>query len=451
MNARSVPWAEIDLSWLLPKRYLSDVQGSTVPLASLVEIASGGYVDGYRSAGESGARPYLRVDNVRAFVPNVTDGDVVFVDSASVPGLDRVSVKAGDIVIARTGTLGKAFLVDASLDGAVLSQHLTRLRVKASKEGKRIDPLVLTAYLNSPRGQDRLHSLAGGSTRLELTHEQLGLVEVPTPLLSLTAARDGLLGSALERQQLLREAIERVVRLFGPPPPLGATGGAGPRTFATRLVHAHDSWLPRYHDKDLVQHELRLAAEFECRSLGDVADVFRGAGTHSAEYEREGLPFIKPSSLINGGIELFPEDYGSEESYQRHAQAVGTGDVLISIEGKIGLVALLGPKERVLVKNHIEVARLRPLAPISAELLYAFLASAHGAAQFARRVTVQATIPGIGSSSRSILIPIRPKSGGPIGDEVAIIEGFVKRATQIHARLRAQLANLLVQVQEVAQ
>ena len=60
------------------------------------------------------------MDNIRPFLIQLNDEDVVYVDESKVP--DRARLE-GDVIISRTGTLGKASVCPKQLDGSVLSQH----------------------------------------------------------------------------------------------------------------------------------------------------------------------------------------------------------------------------------------------------------------------------------------------------------------------------------------
>jgi hypothetical protein len=89
-------------------------------LGDLTDVASGTYFDTYAASGV----PYLRVDNVREFVCNLNTDDLVFVDPTAHRLTARVRLQDQDVLLARTGTLGKAALARGPLTGAVLSQHL---------------------------------------------------------------------------------------------------------------------------------------------------------------------------------------------------------------------------------------------------------------------------------------------------------------------------------------
>lgn len=442
-------WNEVGWRALLPRQHvIAEVLGETTPLGEIAEIASGLYVRRYISPDTPGAVPYLRVDNVREFVPNMTDGDVVYVNADLVPSYERVSVKAGDVVIPRTATLGRAFVVPELFEGAVMSQHATRLRLRSRDHV--VSPLVLAAYLNTQVGQEAVLARASGSTRLELTHANLAEVPVPKKLSRVKLEQD----AEQRSETLLRQSMESVAsarllceRLCGEAIP---KPNSGFRTFMADLAKCGfvKSGLPRFHEPEVTEAIDRLGRSFELRPLGKLAEVRRGAGTTSREYRSKGIPYLRTSSLVNNGIDLFPAHFGDESTYRKHGQNVGTGDILLTIEGKIGLVALLGKDERVLIKNHIEVVRPMATCPLPPEFIAAWLGSSVAAAQIRRATIIQATIPGIASASRDLVIPVRSVDGksDTFDRVVEEIEFEMTKSTQARAALKSLYSRLLENV-----
>ena len=370
----------------------------------MCDVASGVYAKEYTAAEALGAVPYLRVNNVREYIPNLTARDLKHVVPHESWG-SRVCISAGDVVISRTGTLGRAFLATHEIDGAVMSQHVTRLRMHDSGNDK---ALLIAAYLNSEEGKAQILSVASGSTRLELTHENILETRIPRRILEIkgVALRLGdiqaMLRTSLAGYVNASQGCSKLVPPASNPESFFSARFDGP-SFKRTLA-------PRFHEPNRAAIEEALQDRYECLPLGEIALVKRGAGSRAVEYEGRGVPYIRTSSVVNYGIELFPEHYGAESTYHAHSQGVGPGDILLTMEGKIGLVALLGQDERCIIKNHIEFIRLHKSSPVPPEFVYALLSSYIGQTQIARRVVVQATIPGLGAASRSILIPVAGRS-----------------------------------------
>jgi hypothetical protein len=441
VRAAPVAFGRIVGTRLLPKRYVDDVRvADASTIGDLCDISSGVYADTYVPAAARGAVAYVRVNNVREFVPNLTPCDVEHVMFKPEWG-ERVRAAAGDVVIARTGTLGRAFVVPKSLDGAVMSQHVTRVRLRDHSVDR---AQLLAAYLNSKQGKAQVMSFASGSTRLELTHDDINRIRIPRRLFSTRLPA----GTPEGVEADFAAAVDASVSAFHACDGLLPSAGIPEQFFSTPFGEAGfvESLAPRFHRPSRAALESKLLDRYECVELGQIALVRRGAGNLSAEYEDSGLPYIRTSSIINYGIELFPEYYGSERTYRAHGQNVGPGDILLTMEGKIGALALLGDQERCLIKNHVEVIRLHRTSPVPAEIVYAFLSSHVGQTQIERRTVVQATIPGLGSESRRLLIPIAGRSARARAQFDSVLGRAVesvKRAQAMRSRLRAHLRALV--------
>lgn len=441
MRSAIVEWSRIAGTHFLPRRYIDEVSvEDAIEIGELCDIASGVYADEYVSGSARGAVPYLRVNNVREFVPNVTPCDVEHVALRRDWG-DRVCVAAGDVIIARTGTLGRAFVAPCSLAGAVMSQHVTRLRLRDPAPGR---GQLLAAYLNSPQGKAQVMAVASGSTRLELTHEDINRLRIPRSAVAGNRLVD--VASGVEKD--FADAIGGAVAAFAACDRLAPVADTREQFFAVEYDNTAfvNSLAPRFHRPSRAKLEAALTEEYECLPLGQIALVKRGAGSLASEYHSDGIPYIRTSSIVNYGIELFPEHYGTEETYRAHRQNIGAGDVLLTMEGKIGAVALLGEQERCLIKNHVEFIRLHRTSPVPAEFVYALLSSHIGQTQIERRTVVQATIPGLGSESRSLLIPIagrNAKAEALLQSTLSEVTREVRRSQEARKSLRDRLHALV--------
>ena len=323
-------------------------------LGELADISSGLYVKKYSDSGVS----YLRVDNIRVGILNLSIDDVVKVsydDLETIPS--RCMTSYEDVLIARTGTLGKASLiVTKDQQGVVLSQHLTRLSVK---ERDTILPGYLCLFLNCNYGKMQLINSGMGSTRLELTHASLGNLDVPLLPLGLQEEFHDRFKKALDRYyncvRQMEECIFKVNELLEVPTAATAPLNHGrPNTFDLESNDLRTIWIPRNYDPHKLKQLSYIEDRFELVSLGKMASIRRGKGSRVGEYETVGIPFIRTSSIINGFIDPFPDHYASASTYVDFAQIIGDGDILFSIEGKIGATAILTGKFPVVFKNHIE-------------------------------------------------------------------------------------------------
>jgi len=435
-------------SWTVgPFRSLSRQSDSLVEkwvqLGEICEIVSGQYVNEYVPPDSKDAAVYFRVDSVREFVPNVSERDCEYV-SLKNKIQERSRLKDGDIVIARTGTLGKAFIATRSLVGSVLSQHLTRLTLKENCRNI-LTPEFICLALNSSIGKDQLLGVGSGSTRLEITHERLATVRVPIlgreQIERLTASIRESVRNEEKALNLLSEAKMELEALLPECAPK-----ARKKWISIASTELDSLWTASMYAENYIDLERRFSEIFDIKPLNSIAAVFRGKGTRASDYQRTGIPFVRTTSLMNNGLDYFPDHYADVETYRSYRQETQDGDILVSIEGKIGCVAILQADWPVVFKNHVECIRLYDSAGVDPYFLYLLFLTKQYQGLFKRRTVVQATIPGMASRLRSIPIIVGRKSGEKSFSHDA--ERLSKKA-KIAARLRLTAYHELHQAKEL--
>lgn len=107
-----------------------------------------------------------QVDRVSSWLrPNIT------------PQEHRWALLPGDVLVSRSGTLGKAALVRNSVVGGVAANGLYVLRA----DRQRLDPGFLLAYLASPASQNWLEAQSRGAVTQHLNLAAFGNLPIPVP------------------------------------------------------------------------------------------------------------------------------------------------------------------------------------------------------------------------------------------------------------------------------
>lgn len=133
--------------------------------------------------------PMLGIENIGD--GKFIDGNKIFVTEEKANELKSFSLKAGDIIISRSGTVGELCAVPVRMEGALLSTNLMRVSLKPEK--------VLSdyfIYLFQSKGVvlDQVKELCKGSTRVFLNQTILKQISFPIP--------------SIDRQKLIIEEIE---------------------------------------------------------------------------------------------------------------------------------------------------------------------------------------------------------------------------------------------------
>jgi type I restriction enzyme M protein len=166
---------------------LKDTLGGTVSvdtLASVVQVLAGRSI---KSADLRNDPPSERpVGYIR--IGDLAQGKVGRCSSWLTPEVadveQRWALRPGDVLLSKSGTIGRAAMVRNGAIGAVASSGLYVLRA----DQDRLDPGFLLAYLASPLCQNWLDAHAFGETIRHLNRPALDALPVPLPSLRLQAS-----------------------------------------------------------------------------------------------------------------------------------------------------------------------------------------------------------------------------------------------------------------------
>ena len=117
--------------------------------------------------------PFLQGSHVIQFLPD----DMKYLSSKSHRNLDEIVIRAGWLLITRSGTVGRISICPSHWDGFVASEHIIRV----IPDEKKCPSGYLSAFLASPIGQAQLTANIYGAVVDELTEEQVQGVLVPLP------------------------------------------------------------------------------------------------------------------------------------------------------------------------------------------------------------------------------------------------------------------------------
>lgn len=118
--------------------------------------------------------PYLRVGDL--YQVDIKEDTVVHIDPESAATVkSKVSLKNGDVLMSRSGSLGMACVVSEKWKHAINSSHLIRLRLAKSD----IDPYYLALFLNTTAGVEQIRKYSNGGVQPEINQPSLKKLIVP--------------------------------------------------------------------------------------------------------------------------------------------------------------------------------------------------------------------------------------------------------------------------------
>lgn len=196
-----------------------------------------------------------------------------------------------------------------------------------------------------------------------------------------------------------------------------------------------DLWTPSFSYPLYVNTLKAIQNKWKMISLNEIVTIKKGNEVGSANYNKyldkqdRDIPFIRTSDIVNYEADQFPDFYIPEEIYLDLEQDIKSGDVLFNNDGKIGLVAILTPQDKVIIQSHIKRLRLKKEAKkynLTSEYLFLVLTIEEVARYQAKKYTVvQSTIPTISNNILNFEIPILDK------DSIEKITKLVKEAFEL--------------------
>jgi len=353
---------------------------------------SGSYISEYSKNGVK----YLRVQNIRNSILNCNEDDFVFVDILKVKIPDKIKVKEGDIVMSRTtsspSNFGNNTVIPRELNGCIMSQHVTRLRINEER-------YYVSAFLNSFYGKLQLVSAGYGSTRLELTHDELKKVIIP----EIDSKQKKIIASSIKKaleceeqaQKLIKEALEYFNNILK----IDLDNFHNNKIFYINPEEVTDTFCPYSYYPLFAEYLQFLKQKFKTTKLNQIVDIKWGEEVGSENYavslkkDTDAIPFIRTSDIINFEVDSYPDYYVVPEIKNQLIQDVKEGDVLFTKDGKIGLSGMITKNDNCILSSGIAYLRLKKVQKISPEYIFVCLSSNIGLFQAKQKTVTSSTLP----------------------------------------------------------
>jgi len=200
------------------------------------EVVSGSYIDTYFPKRAL----YLRVNNLKEDGFDLSDVKYVDIQYSKVP--QKIRVHTNDLVLGRTGTVGTTLIVPNELDGAVMSQHITKI-----VPSEKINRFYLMIYLNSRHGRLQAEKTALGSMQKELTLDATKNIKVFIPPQSLQQKIEKIVKEAQEKRKLADEKYDEAEEILNKELGLGNLDLSTQKTFEAKFSEAEDRFDPEYY------------------------------------------------------------------------------------------------------------------------------------------------------------------------------------------------------------
>lgn len=194
-----------DAEFYTPNFLVNDKKLKSMPHKKLSEILQSLQL-GYTGPTEK----FYEIDGINYLSSkNIIDGNIVITDATDTIStyahrndLKRTSVQEGDVLISRTGSVGKSAIVTRHLGEANIAAHLIALRIK-----KGWDSYYLSAFLNSFHGRQQSQRHQRGTIIQGLSVYDVPLFYIPL----FTPVTQKYIGDKVRQAEELRAWAERSV------------------------------------------------------------------------------------------------------------------------------------------------------------------------------------------------------------------------------------------------
>ena len=301
---------------------------NTVLLEDLAkDIISGSYIDTYFPQGAL----YLRVNNL------IEDGfdfsDIKYVDIQYSKISQKIRVHTNDLVLGRTGTVGVVLVVPNELDGAVMSQHITKIIPKDT-----INRFYLMVYLNSKYGRLQAEKTALGSMQKELTLDATKNIKVFISPQSFQRKIEEIIKEAQKKRKWADEKYKEAEEILNKELGLKDLDFSTQKTFEAKFSEAEDRFDPEYYQPKYKKIILKLKSQ-KSKLLGEIVKTRKGIEVGHEAYTIDGKPFIRvqdynEKELIVSGSTNYIRPYLYEELKKNHKP--DTGEIIYSKDGTVG-------------------------------------------------------------------------------------------------------------------
>ncbi|WP_079159729.1 restriction endonuclease subunit S [Streptomyces griseus] len=334
----------------------------------------------------------------------------VYIDAQPGP---RHQLHRGDILLSRSGTLGRSFLVPAEANGQTFAGFLIRFR-----PAHYTNPRFLHYATQSKMFQGIVHSEAVSSTIQNFNAERYANVPMRAPAADVQRRIADFLDGETARTDHLHARVAR---------------------FSELLNERQASLLARCFTAD-DDHHTKRAVTVPLRRIIERWIDYRGA---TPEKTASGIPLVTARNIREGKIDLAASrEYIAEDAYKvwmRRGLPMH-GDVLLTTEAPLGQVARIFDSGVALAQR---IILLRPdPEQCSTEWLYWYLRSPQGQAELALRATGSTAVGIKADRLRSVPIPLLDTKD--IQERLSDLRSHVSQVERCKGELTRQ-SNLLAE------
>ena len=229
--------------------------------------------------------------------------------------IGKYTLKKGDLIIARAGTVGVSVVVPQDMPNAIFGSYLIKVVLNKTQA----EPQFVHYYFQSPFYWTQIRQSAAGGVLKNINLPTLRRIKLPLPPLEEQKKTAEVLRSIDEAIQAVDESIARLERL---------KEGTMERLLTRGINHT------RFKTVELNGRKVEIPEEWEVVELGnpEYFEIVMGQSPPSSSYNQEGkgMPFIQGAAEF-GHVYVRPQMFTTKP-----LKIAKKDDIIISVRAPVG-------------------------------------------------------------------------------------------------------------------
>lgn len=300
------------------------------PLSSLTKKIDVGYVGSMVEEYINSGVFLLQTKNIDEFFTNENDPKFISLDFHN--ELSKSKVQKKDILIARSGSFGKAsiFLSDVEVNSSDI--------IIVQADENKINPFFLTTFLNSSLGVNQLIKFASGGLQGHVNLTILENLKIPVLSTSFQFAIEKTVLKAFEKlfnsKSLYSSAEYDLLNELGLGDWQPTIRNNNSKSFKESFLSSGridaEYYQPKYDEL------LQVLNKFKHDALGNLVTIQKSIEPGSDAYQNEGIPFIRVANLSKNGISE-SDVFLSKDEFGEFPVMPKKNTILLSKDGSVGI------------------------------------------------------------------------------------------------------------------
>ncbi len=339
---------------------------------------------------------FIKNSDVRDF--NIDLSEDFYITEEKHKSLGRSALKEGDVLFTTIGHLGSTALVPKNFGEANINQNLVLIRINENILSK----YFLVPYLNSRIVKKQIYAILTGNIHSILTYPKIKAIRIFLPSESFHNKIVELYKKFIKIEKESNDLISKAVKIFYEKFSI--------KEEKQKIFEVNNSsikngelWTPKNFFPLYKNTILKIKKNYEGIYLNnEVEDIKNGEEPGSKYYtdyldkDKNDLPFIRTSDLINYQIDLFPDNFIPKNIAKDFMVDLKKNDILFTKDGKIGSTGMVVEEDidKAILSAGITRIRLKKNSKITPEYLFLALSIKEvGHYQADQKTVVASTLP----------------------------------------------------------